>query len=358
MKKIILVICLLPVLHCRPSGADELSAVRSKIADVKKQDSAIAGQIKENEKVVLQTKKELVKTADELSRLESEKASVQEKIKTLEKRRDILSKHISETSARLADAAAGFVAVGTTPPSFDESDANGYVLAMALLSSVSSQFDEDIKIALAEIKELDKLQAELEKQRGTFAEYEKRHKRQQADLDKLLRARSEQNHALRGQQQELQKKLGGLSARAKNLSELADKVAPNLPAAAGEWRRGMKFPVSGMLLLRFGDANSSGLKSDGWRVRSNPDAIVVAPAAGKLEFADYFHIYTHIAIINHDNGYLSVLTGMAALNVLIGQEVMAGEPIGRMTASNPEMYMELRKNGRAVDPARWFKEPR
>ena len=77
-----------------------------------------------------------------------------------------------------------------------------------------------------------------------------------------------------------------------------------------------------------------------------------------MEFADHFRGYNRIAIINHNNGYYSVLAGMGALNILVGQDVLAGEPIGRMPESSPELYLELRQGSRAVDPARLFAEPR
>jgi len=85
---------------------------------------------------------------------------------------------------------------------------------------------------------------------------------------------------------------------------------------------------------------------------------VASPADGKIEFADYFRRYKKIAIINHGGGYNSVITGMDDLNVMVGQEVLAGEPIGRMGEKSPDIYMELRFGTRAIDPAKMFTEPR
>jgi septal ring factor EnvC (AmiA/AmiB activator) len=357
VKRVSLAFCLLFII-C-PLFANDLARVEAQIEQARRQDAAVAGQIRDNERVVARTQRELVKTAGELSKLESQKRSVEDRIKDLEKRQAVLAKRVQEHNTNLAAAAAGLVTIGMAPPSFDESRAGDYVLTMALLVGVSERLDAEIKIALSEIRELERLQAELERQRGTFAEYQRRTRRQQQELDKLLRVRSEQNQALRGQQYELQRRLGDLSARARNLSELADRVAPSAAAAPVSAPRGrMRIPVSGMLLLRFGQLNAAEMRSDGWRVRTNPNALVVAPADGRIEFADHFRRYRHIVIINHKNGYMTVLTGMSGLDVLIGQEVLAGEPIGRMPDSNPELYMELRRNNRAVDPARMFNEPR
>ena len=47
---------------------------------------------------------------------------------------------------------------------------------------------------------------------------------------------------------------------------------------------------------------------------------------------------------------------MGRLDVVPEQEVLAGEPIGRMSSDKQEMYMEVRRGNKAVDPARLFKE--
>jgi septal ring factor EnvC (AmiA/AmiB activator) len=226
-----------------------------------------------------------------------------------------------------------------------------------------------MKVALLQIGELEKLRSDLEKQQNIFAKAQNRHKKEQAELDGLLRKRYDQNRQLRSQQYELQRRLSGLSEKAKNLSDLANRVGPPADSPGGgpgekarpaARARGvkMRFPVSGMLLLGFGDRGASGYRSDGWRVRANPNALVQAPADGKIEFADSFRGFGRIAIVNHNDGYYSVLTGMESLNVFVGQDVLAGEPIGKMPDKNPEMYLELRRGSKAVDPAVMFMYPR
>lgn len=348
------------------ASRDELSSVQAKIADAKSEDAAISDRIKDNEKIVMRTKRELVKAADALSKLEDQTATVGDRIKALEKQHDALRARILENDRNLAAAAAGLLEVGAAGAPFDDNNAGDYVLRMALLSGISEQFDADMQIAAGQIRQLNRTQTELEKQHGIFEAAQLKRKKEQGELDKLLRARAAHHQELKSRQYDLQKKLTDLSSRAKNLTELAEHLSPNddydappdnalpPPASGGK----MRFPASGMLLLRFGERGASGLKSDGWRVRTRPNALVVAPADGRIEFADHFRGYNRIAIINHNNGYYSVLTGMGALNVLIGQDVLAGEPIGRMPESNPEIYLELRTGANAVNPSRMFAEPR
>jgi len=346
-------------------AADGLNAVRSQIEDAGRRDAEIGDQIKENDKLVRRTKEELVGVAAALAGLESDKAAAEGKIKLLEKRRAELLANVRANEANLADAAAGLLAISRSPPVFDDDAAEDYVLTGALLSAIAEQFDRDMQAALLEIAELEKLRRRLEKERTTLGTVEQKRKKEQADLDALLQKRYDQNHQLRARQYELRERLASLSAKAKSLAELANYVAPTAAdgfdagaVAAPKFGAKIMFPAPGMLILRFGDKSASGRRSDGWLVRTNAGALVRSPMDGKITFADSFPRYGKVAIIDHQNGYHTALTGMDALTVLVGQDVLAGEPIGRMPEKSPEIYLELYRRNTAIDPAALFADPK
>jgi septal ring factor EnvC (AmiA/AmiB activator) len=64
-------------------------------------------------------------------------------------------------------------------------------------------------------------------------------------------------------------------------------------------------------------------------------------------------------IIDHTRGYMTLYAHLSEARVEEGQKVATGETIGIMgdTGSlyGPRLYMELRKEGRAIDPEPWFK---
>ena len=176
-------------------------------------------------------------------------------------------------------------------------------------------------------------------------------------MDKLLKTRSAQNEKLKNEQLALQKKLRELSARAKSISELSAGVGSSEMSADARFsRRKLNLPVRGRVVVRFGEKTALGLKSDGWRVRTRGDALVMAPADGVVKFADSFRGFGRVVIMSHKNGYNTVMTNLGDIDVMLGQEVLAGEPIGRMNPDKPEMYLEVRRGNNAVDPARLFKE--
>ena len=122
-------------------------------------------------------------------------------------------------------------------------------------------------------------------------------------------------------------------------------------------RRKLNVPVRGRLVVRYGEKTALGLNSDGWRIRTRGDALVMAPADGVVKFADSFRGFGKVVIMSHKNGYNTVLTNLGQIDALVGQEVLAGEPIGRMSAEKPEMYLEVRRGNKAVNPGNLFKEP-
>mgnify|MGYP003309809452 FL=1 len=114
--------------------------------------------------------------------------------------------------------------------------------------------------------------------------------------------------------------------------------------------------MRGRVVTRFAEKTALGLMSDGWRVRTRGDALVMAPADGVVKFADSFRGFGKVVIMSHKNGYNTVMTNLGSIDVMLEQEVLAGEPIGRMNPDKPEMYLEVRRGNKAVDPARLFKE--
>ena len=58
-----------------------------------------------------------------------------------------------------------------------------------------------------------------------------------------------------------------------------------------------------------------------------------------------------------------MLAGLTRIDVVAGQWVLAGEPVGAMgqtaedgaaDANRPELYVELRRDGQPVNPLRWI----
>lgn len=126
-------------------------------------------------------------------------------------------------------------------------------------------------------------------------------------------------------------------------------VTPAEPApavASGQW----KWPASGAVLSGFNEASNKGLDIDG-RV-GEP---VYAAAAGKVVYAGSgLRGYGKLIVIKHSQEYNSVYAHNDKLLVKEDDQVTQGQKIaelGSSEADRPKLHFEIRKQGKAVDPA-------
>ncbi len=89
---------------------------------------------------------------------------------------------------------------------------------------------------------------------------------------------------------------------------------------------------------------------------------VLAPAHAVVRYVGWMDEYGTLVILEHGGGYHTVLAPLdpATLKVVLGQAVLAGETIGATTtppqkSGEPYLHLELRKDEKAIDPARLLK---
>lgn len=133
-------------------------------------------------------------------------------------------------------------------------------------------------------------------------------------------------------------------------------AGPRITANKGR----LTFPAAGRIRQRFGATNALGLHERGIVIATREEAQVVAPFDGKVIYAGPFRGYGQIVMIDHGEGYLTLMAGMSAVDVQVGQGVLAGEPVARMgarrtTADGPDgLYVEFRHNGAPMNPLPWW----
>ncbi|MEM9939443.1 MAG: peptidoglycan DD-metalloendopeptidase family protein [Pseudomonadota bacterium] len=121
---------------------------------------------------------------------------------------------------------------------------------------------------------------------------------------------------------------------------------------------GLLQPTAGRMVRSWGDKMPGGSKSEGLAFATRAEAQVAAPVDGKVEFSGPFRTYGQLLIISTSDDYHVLLSGMANTYVDVGQTVKRGEPVAHMTnrvMPEPELYMEVRKDGKPMNPANWMK---
>lgn len=147
-----------------------------------------------------------------------------------------------------------------------------------------------------------------------------------------------------------------LARRAASLPGLVGDLSARSAAPSVAPPRSLAVPVKGEIVRRFGQASGQG-RSAGLAWRSGPSAQVLAPAAGWIEYAGPLKGWGGVVILRLDGGYRVVLAGMDRVMGLTGRRVAAGEPVGRMgpdRSGGGELYLEVRREGAAVDPTAWL----
>ena len=357
-KKFFFSVCILGLSMSSVMAAnDELAKIQKQIKQTELQHKKIEEQLKTSTKDVEKTKKQLVKTADRVSSLEEQRSSMAKRIAELDKQRDKINAELTQSRTGIMDATSSILFIASNP-NFDAATMHDYVLTSVILSSAADQFDAKIMDATKKLEELDTIHEKRSIEKEKLDRSAKKYTNEKNELDKLLKTRSAQNEKLKNEQIAIQDKLKQLSAQAKNISELSAGVGSSEMSGDAKFSsRKLNTPVRGKLVARFGEKTALGLKSDGWRIRARGDALVMAPADGVVKFADSFRGFGKVIIMSHKNGYNTVMTNMGSIDALVGQEVLAGEPIGRMNPNRPEMYLEVRRGKNLVDPARLFNEP-
>jgi murein hydrolase activator len=127
------------------------------------------------------------------------------------------------------------------------------------------------------------------------------------------------------------------------------------------------WPATGWIKGHFNEGSSRSGKYKGIVVAARPGAQIVSPVDGRIEFADVYRAYGNLLIISTGKGYHILLAGLERIDGTVGQWLIAGEPVGVMGPgvageeragktgeSHAELYIELQKNGVAIDPLPWF----
>lgn len=140
-----------------------------------------------------------------------------------------------------------------------------------------------------------------------------------------------------------------------------DSVVARRPTPPQETRsfaqaRGtLPFPVIGQLTQRYGEETEGDVRSKGIVIKTRTDAQVVTPFDAVVAFSGPFRGYGQLLILEHSEGYHTLLAGMSHLDGAVGQTVLAGEPVGVMAPEGvPSLYVELRRGGQPINPLPWL----
>jgi murein hydrolase activator len=219
-----------------------------------------------------------------------------------------------------------------------------------------------------DVARLGQLDAELAAQDARLAELEKAQRVEVTDLEQARTARSRvlasleaESHTRAQNLEHLKSQQAGLEKLLRDLRTAMERFPVEGNDAFTRLRGKLAWPVSGHLVARFGDTRAGGVHWDGVLVATERGQPVKAVCDGRVIYADWLPGLGLLAIVDHGDGYLSLYGHNEKLFKAAGERVSAGDTLASAGdtggSSRPELYFEIRKAGKPVDPRPWFKSP-
>lgn len=244
----------------------------------------------------------------------------------------------------------------------------------ALLSRTLAYYDYFSRSQATQINELrqvlrtlDEMQAKINVKLSALDEVQKS---QQAVLDEMTEQRLQRQvviTSLSNQVNTDETRLAELHRDRQDLEALLEKLSnalADIPADLGQQHglNGLKgkvpMPVKGRVKHAFGHARTAGLRWQGWLIAADVGSEVKTVAYGRVAYSDWLRGYGLLMIIDHGDGFMSLYANNESLLREVGEWVETGSSIstvGTSPLNGNGLYFEIRKNGKAMDPAVWLK---
>jgi murein hydrolase activator len=227
---------------------------------------------------------------------------------------------------------------------------------------------EQISRISTNLERLEQVDAEMATEDERLAALETQRREELAKLDQ---ARAKRGQVLASMQQEaksrtetlarMKQQQSGLEKLLRELKRAMEKfpVTVDTNTAFGRLRGKLAWPVAGRLVAKFGEERVGGLRWDGVLLAAERGSPVRAVSQGRVVYADWLPGLGLLTIIDHGEGYLSLYGYNERLVKAVGDKVAAGEQVATAGDSGgrerPELYFEIRRGGKPVDPRPWFK---
>ncbi len=242
------------------------------------------------------------------------------------------------------------------------------------LSRMLAYYDHINRSQIEKINALKAFLEEIEQTLQSIDDELAQAKTVQAEQERQLEHQQGQRHqreslllALRTQIDSEELQLAEFENNRKDLEKLLEKlsdVLADIPAdlgqfkSVGEQKGQLPKPVKGRVLHAFGQQRATGVKWQGWLLEAPSGSEVRNIAYGRVAFADWLRGYGLLIIIDHGQGYMSLYGYNESLQWEAGDWVERGAvvaTVGSTPGGEQGLYFELRKAGKAVDPATWLK---
>lgn len=378
----------LPVQAQSDVSRAELDALEAEREDALKQLAALeqAGSLVANDLETLE--RDLISAAMETQRREEQATSAELKLVSLRTRLGTARTDLVQGEDALEDLMASLAVSGRhRPPALltQPQNANQAIRAAILMGEVAPQVKDKTSTLTSEITKLRRLERQVLREQKVLAAADAALALKQEEITQMTAAKRSSFEDVNADAASLRQRAESLGEKASSIRELiaaleaaapaAPRLKPRLNFAEKPPTRTasrpalprptvsqplgvLAVPATGRMVRAWGDNMPGGAKSESVGFATRSGAQVSAPISGTVEFSGPFRSYGQLLILSTSDGYHVLLWGMSSSYVSVGQSVQQGEPVAKMAeraSGEPELYMEVRRGGKPMDPANWMK---
>lgn len=361
--------------------ADRLEEIEREMEESRERRSDLAQKADAAEREIGAITTELVKSTARVQNREQALSALEARIRDLITEEAEAARALDNESQNMAETLAALQRLSQRPPELllaRPGKAVDTVRSATLLQSAIPELQRRAANIRTNIEKIETVRDELAGERADHVAGLAQMQEETRDLSRLKSRRQVLRRSLVAQAGRVTTKIDTLAAEARTLRDLLDRIRRTGSATAvgnvgglsgaqsfASARGTLPAPARGLIVSRFGAETPTGA-SKGLRLRTRPGAQVIAPFDGRVVFSGPFRSYGQLLIIDHGGGYHTLLAGMTQIDAVVGQWLLAGEPVGVMgtTAiapgtettgkSDPELYLEIRRNGSPVNPLPWL----
>lgn len=374
------------------AAEDKLRQVERELQRRRDHQKTLESQAKSLKGDIRTMRQSLIGAAATVQRFEDLVSNVEAQLAGLSAEERRKSEDLASRRAELADTLGTLARLTRQPPEALIASPGSPLQSIRgslVLSAVIPGLEARADSLSAELAALRNLRTEIGAKRARLAAANVDLSKERRALNRLLK-RTGRRRAIALQESAAEKRrMARLAAEAKDLRALMHKLEeeaqrqarleagddsrlqPPTSTPFSAERGRLPLPARGRIVLGYGQRNQAGRKSKGLTISTRPGAPVVAPYDGRIVYAGPFRSYGLLLIIGHGEGYHTLIAGMSRVDGVVGQWLLAGEPVGQMSDADfsdsnsaspetggepPALYLELRRNGEPINPLRWLAE--
>lgn len=343
-----------------------ISSFQQKAAQTKSQHQKELDALKDADRAVGRSKKEL-------RSIENKLQGSEQRLARLAKQKSDKQKLMSENQLLLAEQIRSAHRLGerqSLQVLLNQQDPRAVSRTMKYFEYFNSARSGEISQAETRIAELINLESEIAKAQADLLPLREEQRAAIAGLNEQRQHQARVVSQLDRQLKDNQTKLNKLLIDRRQLEQLIDQLAKAdikddglLAAEPFKSRRGkLTWPTSGRLTELFGTAKTGSLTWDGVMISTKVGAPIRAIHSGRVVYADWLRGLGLLVILDHGDNYLSLYGHNETINKSIGDWVDTKEVLGTASKSRSgnqaEVYFGIRYKGKPSNPKKWCQRDR